>query len=135
MLAHQLRELKHGDLLFPSKHRLQLGVRIDQTLIPAVLQAIGFDVVPKFFGDLGARYRLFADDGGQLRTRPYGLHQPLIPRTPPTSLGLLARGLLGCRSFRGTLSRCRHDHPPLMQSPAALMVPHMRYGLRVWPFL
>ncbi len=77
VLAHQLGQLEHRDGRFPAKDGLKRCIRIDLAFILGILQAVGFDVIPEFLGDLCARQRRLAHNGRQLGARPYGLPQPL----------------------------------------------------------
>ena len=55
VLAHQLGQLEHGDGRFPAKDRPQRRIRIDLAFVLGILQAVSFDVIPEFLGDLRPR--------------------------------------------------------------------------------
>ena len=54
---------------------LKCGVGIDHLLVLLVLEAVLLDVVPELLGELRARERLRADDGGKGGIRLYRLHE------------------------------------------------------------
>ena len=64
VLAHDAGQLEHGDLRL-AKHRQQQRIGVDGALVAGVLQALGLDVVPHLFDDLGVRHRLGANHGSQ----------------------------------------------------------------------
>ena len=45
--------LKHGHLLFASKHSFERIVGIDQRFLLRVLKLVFFDVIPELFGHFG----------------------------------------------------------------------------------
>jgi hypothetical protein len=55
MLAHQLGQLEQRDGLFPAKDGLKHRIRIDLVFILGILQAMRFDIIPEFLGNLRAR--------------------------------------------------------------------------------
>jgi len=102
MVENQLGHLKHGDLIPPVKHLLQLVVGVDPGLVRGILEAIGTYVVPKLPGDFSARDRVIADHCGQLLVRLHRLHEC---RTR-FAFGL---GAFSHNSFDGKLSQCERQ--------------------------
>jgi hypothetical protein len=129
VLAHQLGELEHRDRLFPAEDGLQRRIRMNLAFILGILQAMAFDVLPDFLGDLRARQWPLADEGGQLRAGPHGLLQALGPPGPCMPFPASFRF---CRWFHGRvfLGSSHVGHPPVQRSQRHDMVdPYRATGM------
>jgi len=65
----EFRHLEHADLALAVENRTERIVGVDLGSLRLVLKTVFLDVVPKLLGKLGTRYRLRANDCGELVVR------------------------------------------------------------------
>ena len=78
VLGDQLGHFKHADLSLTAKNFFQVFIGIYIALILLILQAVLFDVDPKFFNDFGAGHRALTNHRGEFATYGHWFHESRI---------------------------------------------------------
>jgi hypothetical protein len=92
MARDQLRHLKHADLAFAVKYRLQRIVGVNLRSLFLVLQPVLLDVIPKLLGQFGTRNGFRPDDNGKFIIRLNRSHEGGVGLAFGRSLGFRHRG-------------------------------------------